>query len=197
LFIGFAIDVFDDLAQDNEIAIAVIELPARCVDEVAGTELCNERIHPPYVQAGLQQVVATMQLRADDSRSLIRLTPSPEPCFVFGDPGHLENVFYNLIDNALKYAGPGMDLQIDCRAAAGQVRVSFKDNGPGIDAVYREKIFERFFRIPYGGDTHTHKGTGLGLHYTREVIQQHEGTITMNSEPGKGSIFLIILPGAS
>jgi signal transduction histidine kinase len=148
------------------------------------------------VQAGLRQVISTMQVRVDDSRSVIHLTSSPEPCFVFGDPVHLENVFYNLIDNALKYAGPRMDLQIDCHMASRQVRVGFKDNGPGIDPIYRERIFERFFRVPSGGNTHNSRGSGLGLHYARQILGRHKGTISVNGEPGKGCNFIIILPAA-
>lgn len=177
------------------------------------------------IQSGLAQAIASMQVRLDSSRSAIHFLPSPEPCFVSGDPVHLMNVFYNLIDNAIKYTGPGLDLQISCHQQGGervaegygegdrtaeghgggrgaesydggQIRISFKDNGPGIARIYQERIFERYFRIPSGGDIHTVKGSGLGLHYVRQVVEKHGGRITVKAEPGKGSNFIIILPAA-
>lgn len=148
------------------------------------------------VQAGLKQVVVSMQVQLDNSRSTIKLLLADEPCFVNGDPLHLTNVFYNLIDNAIKYAGPQMEMQISCACSANNVTTSFKDNGPGIAGVYHEKVFDRFFRIPGINDRHNVKGSGLGLHYVKQVINKHGGSISVKSEPGKGSNFIIILPVA-
>ncbi|HTI09765.1 MAG TPA: HAMP domain-containing sensor histidine kinase [Puia sp.] len=148
------------------------------------------------VQAGLQQAISSMQIQLDNSRSVIRYDGSPEPCFVSGDPIHLVNVFYNLIDNAIKYAGPGLELQISCHGHQGHITVSFKDNGPGIPRDYQEKIFERYFRVPSGGDIHNTKGSGLGLHYVRQIIEGHGGQVALKPGPGKGSNFIIILPAA-
>jgi signal transduction histidine kinase len=148
------------------------------------------------VQAGLKQVVASMQVQLDNSRSVVHLSLSADPCFVNGDPLHLTNVFYNLIDNAIKYAGPHMEMQISCQCSASNVTLSFKDNGPGIAGVYHEKVFDRFFRIPGVNDRHNVKGSGLGLHYVKQIVNKHGGGISVKSEPGKGSNFIIILPAA-
>ncbi|MES1160446.1 MAG: HAMP domain-containing sensor histidine kinase, partial [Bacteroidota bacterium] len=148
------------------------------------------------VQAGLQQAISSMQVQLDNSRSVIHYHPSPEPCFVLGDPVHLVNVFYNLIDNAIKYAGPGLVLQIDSHQRQGRITIHFKDNGPGIGGQYQERIFERYFRVPAGGDIHNTKGSGLGLHYVREILERHGGSVTVKSGPGKGSNFIVILPVA-
>ncbi|HWK07072.1 MAG TPA: HAMP domain-containing sensor histidine kinase [Puia sp.] len=148
------------------------------------------------VQSGLKEAIASMQVQLDNSGSVIHFSPCPEPCFVLGDPVHLMNVFYNLIDNAIKYAGPGLDLRISCHQRGELVEVSFADNGPGIARIYQDRIFERYFRIPAGGDIHTVKGSGLGLHYVRQVLEKHGGTISVRGERGKGSNFIIILPAA-
>jgi signal transduction histidine kinase len=148
------------------------------------------------VQAGLKQVVASMQIQLDNSRSTIQLSLADEPCFINGDPLHLTNVFYNLIDNAIKYAGPQLEMQISCSCSANNVTLAFKDNGPGIASVYQEKVFDRFFRVPGIMDRHNVKGSGLGLHYVKQISSKHGGSISVKSEPGKGSNFIIILPAA-
>ena len=118
-----------------------------------------------------------------------------KPLFVSGDPIHLSNVFFNLIENALKYGGKGVKLQIDCQKHSNNVVISFKDNGPGIADIYRERIFERYFRISSGGtDIHNVKGTGLGLNYVKQVIEKHGGSITLTIVPSGGSDFKINLP---
>ena len=73
--------------------------------------------------------------------------------------------------------------------------LSVKDNGAGIAPEYRQKIFEKFFRIP-AGDKHNIKGYGLGLSYVAHIVQQHHGAITLQSEPGHGCEFIVKLPVA-
>ncbi|MBE9461528.1 sensor histidine kinase [Dyadobacter subterraneus] len=149
------------------------------------------------VQSGLQQVISSMQLQLMNSHASIQFDASEEPCFVFGDPVHLTNIFYNLIDNAIKYSGNGLAMEICCKCNADHVTISFKDNGPGIDKIYHDNIFERFFRIPTTGDIHDIKGSGLGLHYVKQMIEKHSGTIKIKSETGSGANFIITLPAAS
>jgi len=146
------------------------------------------------VQQGLESVVSSMRLRNDHKDATIKYFPAEEPCFVDGDPLHLTNVFYNLVDNALKYSGASAMIIIDCRVENDMVRVSIKDNGPGIPRMYRDRIFERFFRIQEEPDQHNVKGSGLGLHYVKQIITQHGGRVEVSSEPGNGSNFTVILP---
>lgn len=149
------------------------------------------------VQSGLQQVISSMQLQLLNSKASIKFKRSEEPCFVYGDPFHLTNIFYNLIDNAIKYAGKGLALEINCTGDTDKVTLTFKDNGPGIAQIYQKNIFERFYRIPEKGDTHNTKGSGLGLHYVKQMVEKHSGTIKLKSELGLGSSFIITLPTAS
>jgi len=146
------------------------------------------------VQQGMESVVSSMRLRNDHKGASIKYFPAEEPCFVDGDPVHLTNVFYNLVDNALKYSGAKAVIIIDCQVEKNMVRVSIKDNGPGIPKIYHDRIFERFFRIPGHTDQHNVKGSGLGLHYVKQIIGQHGGRVEVQSEPGNGSNFIIYLP---
>lgn len=170
------------------------------VEKALNTDSGNETDQPLSlelydVQSGLQQVVNAMQLQ--NSNANIQFHLLKEPCFVYGDPVHLTNIFYNLIDNAFKYSGKKLLLEINCKYDAEKVTLSFKDNGPGIDKIYHQKIFERFFRVPVKGDTHDIKGSGLGLHYVKQIVEKHGGTIKVKSEPGNGTNFIITLPIAS
>jgi signal transduction histidine kinase len=144
------------------------------------------------VQQGLESVVSSMRLRMSQG-SEINYFPAEEPRFVNGDPVHLTNVFYNIIDNALKYSGTSAVINIKCSLDNDKIRISFQDNGPGIDKIYRQRVFERFFRVPGNPDIHNVKGSGLGLHYVKQIVEQHGGRILLNSEPGKGSNFIIEL----
>ena len=148
------------------------------------------------VQEGLSHVINSMQLQIKNAGALLKWQPKMDkPLFVSGDPIHLSNVFFNLIENALKYGGKGVKLQIDCQKHSNNVVISFKDNGPGIADIYRERIFERYFRISSGGtDIHNVKGTGLGLNYVKQVIEKHGGSITLTIVPSGGSDFKINLP---
>jgi len=145
------------------------------------------------VQQGLESVVSAMRLRIAQGTT-IKYISADEPCFVDGDPVHLTNVFYNLIDNASKYCGPHAVITITSNCDADNVHISFQDNGPGIDKIYWERVFERFFRIPNNPNIHNIKGSGLGLHYVKQIVERHDGRIQLRSELGKGSNFIIELP---
>ena len=150
------------------------------------------------VQQGLVQVIASMRLHAEHAKAIINWAPNEKPCFVSGDPVHLTNVFFNLIENALKYGGKGVNIEISCICNDREAVISFKDTGPGIATIYQDRVFERFFRVPAGStDIHNVKGTGLGLNYVKYMIEKHKGYIKLVSDPGKGSNFIIHLPLAS
>jgi signal transduction histidine kinase len=110
------------------------------------------------------------------------------------DKTHITSVIYNLIDNALKYGGEKPDINIVLQAPFYNfVHLSVADKGAGIPPQYKDKIFDKFFRIPTG-DVHNTKGHGLGLSYVLSVVKQHKGKINVESEEGKGSTFSIFLP---
>ncbi|OMP79192.1 sensor histidine kinase KdpD [[Flexibacter] sp. ATCC 35208] len=144
------------------------------------------------VQQGLEQVVTSMQLQ--NKSAGIHYHPSEEPCFLDGDPVHLTNVFYNLIDNALKYGGKDVRVDVSCTCTEEHIVISVKDNGPGISKIYHARIFERFFRVQDNVDVHNVKGSGLGLNYVKQIVERHGGKIRVVSELGKGSEFIIELP---
>ncbi|HVV06055.1 MAG TPA: HAMP domain-containing sensor histidine kinase [Puia sp.] len=109
------------------------------------------------------------------------------------DKMHFTSVIYNLLDNALKYSKATPRVMINLHGDSDHILLSVTDNGIGIPADYRDRIFEKFFRVPTG-DHHNIKGYGLGLSYVAYVVNRHGGEIKVRSKEGFGSIFTIKIP---
>jgi signal transduction histidine kinase len=112
---------------------------------------------------------------------------------IYADKLHLNNVLLNLVDNAIKYAGDTVDVDIKVYRSEDHVVFSVKDNGIGIPAEHINQIFDKFYRVPTG-NIHNIKGTGLGLSYVKYIAEAHGGTITVKSNIGTGSEFIVTLP---
>ena len=106
----------------------------------------------------------------------------------------MEQAVVNLVDNAVKYSGDGGTVTVSGSREGDRVLVRVSDNGIGIPREHHERIFERFYRVDKGR-SRAMGGTGLGLAIVRHIVNTHNGTITVESTPGKGSTFTISLPG--
>jgi putative cofactor-binding repeat protein len=155
-------------------------------------DLKPERIDLPALTA---EVMASMRLPMEKAGAVVQLNCNGEGLFVRADRMHMGSVISNLIDNAIKYSRGHPVLAIGLAREGENVMLSVADNGIGIPAAYREKIFEKFFRVP-SGDVHNIKGYGLGLSYVHHIVTRHEGQIFVESKEGKGSLFVIQLPAA-
>jgi two-component system phosphate regulon sensor histidine kinase PhoR len=110
-----------------------------------------------------------------------------------GDRVHLTNIIYNLIDNAKKYADKEPLIVVSTTNERGGILISVKDNGIGIGSDALKHVFEKFYRVPTG-NVHNVKGFGLGLYYVKMMTEQHQGTVSVKSEAGKGSEFILYFP---
>lgn len=151
------------------------------------------------LQQLINQTLKSMKLQFEKHRAEVNfkvLSLSGGEATLFADEVHLTNVIYNLLDNALKYSKENPEIEIELQNFSDKILFSVKDNGIGISSEYKEKIFEKFFRIPTG-NIHNIKGYGLGLSYVVSVVQQHGGKIDVESRVGEGSKFSISLPKKS
>lgn len=112
---------------------------------------------------------------------------------VSGDARSLERALTALVDNAIKFSPKGGDVEIRLRKDDRQILVAVEDHGIGISPNTRPRVFDRFYHLEKEEDD-LFGGIGLGLAITRQVIQQHKGTIDFESEHGKGSTFTMRLP---
>jgi len=120
--------------------------------------------------------------------SLLATNPS-----IVGDKIHLTNVVINLLDNAIKYNISQPEIKINTVNRNGSVLIRVQDNGIGISNSDQKRIFEKLYRV-HTGNLHDFKGFGLGLSYVKAIVEMHDGKVSVESEPGKGSIFTIKLP---
>jgi two-component system phosphate regulon sensor histidine kinase PhoR len=114
---------------------------------------------------------------------------------VSADARALDQILFNLLDNAVKYTGRGGSVILRAKEVESGVRIEIEDNGPGIEPQYRERLFERFFRIDKGRSKEM-GGTGLGLAIVKHLVSAMNGQVGMEPAKPQGSIFWFTLPSA-
>ena len=140
----------------------------------------------------VRAVIDKYEGKATDLGVKLRFTPSPSLPPVSGDSKSLERALMALVDNAIKFSPKGGDVEFRLTSKDDKVHVAVKDHGIGIEKKNMPRIFDRFFHVEKHEDN-LFGGIGLGLAITRQVIEQHHGTLNVTSSPGKGSTFTITL----
>lgn len=112
---------------------------------------------------------------------------------VLADPSRLRQILEHLVENAVKYAPPGTHIGLDWAMAEGVVRIGVQDDGPGIPPEWRERIFEPYARR----DTHTARGSGIGLYAAKRLAESMGGHVWCEPAPDQGARFVIALPAAA
>ena len=143
-------------------------------------ELIKDAVNGIWIQCEKREGKIQLELNAENSE-------------IITDKIHGTNVFYNLLDNAIKYSVNPPDIKITTTKNNRGVLVAVEDKGIGMTKGVQSKIFERFYRQSTG-NIHNVKGFGLGLNYVKAVLEANRGNITVQSEPGKGSRFEVFLP---
>jgi PAS domain S-box-containing protein len=145
---------------------------------------------PTDANQAMQAALAALKGAVAESGATIDLEPLPN---VHVHPTQLEQLFQNLIGNAIKYGRPGLNpaVHVTSKKLGAQWLFSVADNGIGIEAEYKERIFGLFKRL-HTGDSYP--GTGIGLAICQRIVERHNGQIWVESKPGEGSTFYFTLP---
>jgi PAS domain S-box-containing protein len=168
------------------------------------TRLVEELLDVSKIQAGrleyiresvdldalLQDITETLQQSSPSHTIVVRGAVGTS---LIGDPDRLGQVFINLLSNAIKYSPEAQTVEMDLSSSDEAVTVRVHDHGLGIPREQRDKIFDRFYRVS-GPSQRAVPGLGMGLYIVAEIVKGHGGTITVDSEIGKGSTFQVTLP---
>jgi two-component system, OmpR family, phosphate regulon sensor histidine kinase PhoR len=166
----------DDLLSLSRIEMQEHEKPAGLIDLEM---VLNQTIDGLKQQAGQADVQLTLSV--------------PQSCSVPGDAHQLQQVFQNLVENALKYASEGRRVAISVERYDLYTDVQVRDHGRGIAAHHLPRLTERFYRVDVQ-DSRTRGGTGLGLAIVKHILNRHRGRLLIFSEAGYGSLFTARLP---
>lgn len=205
--IGFAETLLDGALEDEAnnrrfveiIRNHAVRLNTISADLLSLSELDAGREAPQAEPVLVRQALETAldAVAAEAARRNVRLiTPAGEDLKVMANRIRLEQVLLNLLDNAVKFNRPGGEVRVRTYAGDGSVHIEISDTGIGIPSEDLRRIFERFYRVdkararPAGG-------TGLGLSIVRHAVEKMNGTVSVESQLGKGSIFHIVLPGSA
>lgn len=163
----------------------------------------EERVRPKMrveINALIDAVISTLREIAEARGATIHRTGHDAGITLAGDSDQLFQVFTNLIENAIKYGLEDGHVEVhvtlndpDPILRAPAVRIAVRDQGPGIDPIHIPRLTERFYRV----DTHRSRelgGTGLGLAIVKHIVNRHRGRLRIESRPGLGSTFTVILP---
>jgi len=201
---GYVETLLDGAKNDPEVSTRFLETIARNAerlkllieDLLTISELESGRVKLNLQAVELRSVVAKV---FDDFKSraqarTISLANEVTDLSVRADPGRLEQVLSNLVDNAIKYGRTGGCVSVGARSAEdAKVEIFVKDDGAGLPAEALERVFERFYRLDKAR-SREQGGTGLGLSIVKHIVQGHGGRVWARSEAGKGATFYFTLP---
>jgi two-component system, OmpR family, phosphate regulon sensor histidine kinase PhoR len=139
----------------------------------------------------LQEVVERLRPQAEREQIDLRLDCVPELGAVEVDPARIELAVLNLVHNALKFTSAAGTVTVSAARQPGQIVVEVSDTGVGIAASELPRIFERFYKVD---QSRASKGSGLGLALVKHAVEAHGGSVSVRSQPGKGSVFSFMLP---
>lgn len=151
-----------------------------------------EPMRPIDLRGIVEQAIADLELLRGQIEGVIEVGELPR---IEADQVQMRHLFQNLIDNSLRYQGeqkPFVQIYSNCTCSDGCFEIHVKDNGIGFEESYLDKVFKPFQRL-HGKDS-PYQGTGIGLTICRRIVERHGGSITAQSEPDKGSVFIVRLP---
>jgi two-component system phosphate regulon sensor histidine kinase PhoR len=153
------------------------------------------KLAPLDLGSMLRGAVELLEMKGAEKGVTLKLVPPQDATTVMADQRRLGQVFFNLLDNGIKYTPAGGEVTIRSSVSANNVTIEISDTGPGIPMLSLPRVFERFYRVD-PARSREQGGTGLGLAIVKHIVQLHGGSVTAESPPGKGAIFRLTLKRA-
>ena len=145
------------------------------------------------VGALLTGVVTLLRSSAEHKKVSLHVDVPPSLPKVSTSARGLDSIVFNLLDNAIKYSRDGGEVRVTADAKSGSIELAVRDNGPGIAPRHLSRIFERFYRVDTGRSREL-GGTGLGLAIVKNLAEALGGSVSVQSEVGRGSVFTVVIP---
>ncbi|TJY36072.1 sensor histidine kinase [Pontimicrobium aquaticum] len=137
--------------------------------------------------------IAHIELIVENRNGYVKTHFEAPNCDVLANETHFTNVIVNMLDNAVKYSNDEPKIDIYTENVGNNILLKIQDQGNGMSKSVQKRVFEKFYR-EHTGDVHNVKGHGLGLAYVKRIVDDHQGYVSVESEKGKGSTFIIKLP---
>jgi two-component system phosphate regulon sensor histidine kinase PhoR len=203
---GFVETLLDGRAEDPADRERFLAIVARQADRLGAIiddllalsriEQAEEAGNLPTAPVRVADLLGTVMLECRpraEGRSIVLEAECPSDLRAQVNAPLLEQALINLVDNAIKYSDPGRPVRISGGARDGGLELAVRDEGAGIEPEHLPRLFERFYRVDKGRSRKL-GGTGLGLAIVKHIAQAHGGSVTVESMPGQGSTFRILLP---
>lgn len=176
--------------QLNKLNVMVEKLLETATLDSDSLELIKEKCNVTDLLNKLVEKHQMLPIVIGTENKTINFTSSSKDLYANIDAFYFENALNNVLDNAIKYGGN--EIVVEIKQDSKTLKLSFSDNGNELTKVYKDKIFEQFYRVPKG-NTHNIKGFGIGLYYTKKIIEKHGGSIRLDLNKNL-TCFKIIVP---
>jgi two-component system phosphate regulon sensor histidine kinase PhoR len=179
------------IKEENKRMHAQVENVLR-ISKLEKNEL-NISKEPLEINDLLYDAITHVELLVEDRNGYVKTHLNADKSSVLANETHFTNVVVNVLDNAIKYSDEEPKIDVYTENAGNSIIIRISDQGNGMSKQVQKKVFEKFYR-EHSGNVHNVKGHGLGLAYVKRIVDDHQGHISVESEKGKGSTFIIKLP---
>ncbi len=195
---GILDGVYEANSEQIEMMLDETSLLARLVDDLQTISLAEAgqlplHFAPVNIAELLEDVKTSFSAQAEEAGIDVKVSVDDPNLTILADAGRLDQVFGNLMGNALRYTSAGASIRLQAEASSNGVRIRIQDEGQGIPPDDIPFVFDRFYRADKSRSRQD-GGSGLGLAIARQIIHLHHGEIKVESELGEGTTFLVELP---
>jgi len=179
------------IKEENKRMHAQVENVLR-ISKLEKNEL-NIPKEPRDISEIIEEAIDHVSLIIEDREGIIHTHLNAQRNTILLNDVHFTNVLVNVLDNAIKYSPNAPIIDVFTENVKDFILIKIQDQGTGMSKVAQKRVFEKFYR-EHTGDLHNVKGHGLGLAYVKQIVEDHNGQIYVESEKGRGSTFIIKMP---